>query len=247
MVVAPYGTRIGIRVNTHVLLEGVHRCLLPGWQLQQEPEVDFLWSLFQDEERSEVFYGDEKIGYNNPLTEFARNLHLYVGDTAQQRTFVHAGVVSFAGKALLLPGSSHAGKSTLTKALLDRGANYFSDDLAVIDEDGRVHAYPKPMSLRKKGGGTDEIAALQLGWRPHLEPLPVGLVARLRYGSEAAPWQTMTPAEATFALIENCLSARREPARDLRCLARACTGVKAVQGTRGEAGQAAAELLRLLA
>src|SRR5277367_3536052 len=41
---------------------------------------------------------------------------------------VHAGAVLWRGRALLLPGGTHAGKSSLVTELLRRGATYYSDE-----------------------------------------------------------------------------------------------------------------------
>ena len=63
--------------------------------------------------------------------------------------FVHAGVVAVDGRALLLPGGSFTGKTTLVAALLRAGAQYGSDEYAVLDEAGLVlPAYPRPLSIR---------------------------------------------------------------------------------------------------
>ena len=60
---------------------------------------------------------------------------------------VHAGAVLWGERALLLPGVTHAGKSSLVAELLRRGATYFSDEYALIDSEGRVHPYPRPLLL----------------------------------------------------------------------------------------------------
>jgi hypothetical protein len=61
---------------------------------------------------------------------------------------VHAGAVVLGERALLMPGATHAGKSSLVAELLRRGATYFSDEYALIDSEGRVHPYPRPLLLR---------------------------------------------------------------------------------------------------
>lgn len=57
---------------------------------------------------------------------------------APARFFVHAGVVAWKGRALILPGLSQAGKSTLVLALLQAGAAFLSDELLVFDPARRV-------------------------------------------------------------------------------------------------------------
>ena len=53
----------------------------------------------------------------------------------------HAGVVGWRGRAIVIPGRSHAGKSTLVAELVRRGAVYYCDEFAVLHETGRVHPY----------------------------------------------------------------------------------------------------------
>ena len=64
---------------------------------------------------------------------------------------VHAGAVLFGNRAVLLPGKSFAGKSSLVAELLRRGATCLSDEYALIDGAGIVHAYPRPLLLRNGG------------------------------------------------------------------------------------------------
>ena len=61
---------------------------------------------------------------------------------------VHAAAVSVAGRGLVLPGRTRAGKTTLLMALLECGAELLSDDLAFLDARGRVHPHPRPALVR---------------------------------------------------------------------------------------------------
>src|SRR5207247_125098 len=63
----------------------------------------------------------------------------------------HAGAVAHRGRIALLPGQSFAGKTTLTAALVELGALYYSDEFAVLDADGLVHPYAKDLSIRDHG------------------------------------------------------------------------------------------------
>ncbi len=65
---------------------------------------------------------------------------------------VHAGVIAWNGRVALLPGASQAGKTTLVTELLKRGTVYYSDEYALLDTEGRVHAYPRALMLRESGG-----------------------------------------------------------------------------------------------
>src|SRR5215467_11147446 len=67
---------------------------------------------------------------------------------SQQMLFVHAGVVGWRGLAIVIPGRSHTGKSTLVAELVLRGAVYYSDEFAVLDDTGKVHPYRRTLVLR---------------------------------------------------------------------------------------------------
>ena len=54
-----------------------------------------------------------------------------------QRVFIHAGVVGWSVHAIVMPGRTFTGESTLVEALVRRGAEYFSDEYAVLDRKGR--------------------------------------------------------------------------------------------------------------
>jgi len=66
-----------------------------------------------------------------------------------QYLIIHAAVVERSGHALLLPAPPGSGKSTLCAALVARGWRLLSDELTVIDLDGRrVVPVPRPISLK---------------------------------------------------------------------------------------------------
>ncbi|HVX07929.1 hypothetical protein, partial [Humibacter sp.] len=58
-------------------------------------------------------------------------------------------------------------------------------------------------------------------------------------------WQTapLTAAALTMALIDNCVSVRRDPARALTALGALAERATGIEGTRGEAAEAAGHLL----
>ena len=63
--------------------------------------------------------------------------------------YVHAGVVSLGGEAMILPGLSRAGKSTLVLAMLQQGASFLSDELLVFDPlDKTLLPFPRALKIR---------------------------------------------------------------------------------------------------
>lgn len=64
--------------------------------------------------------------------------------------FIHAAVLEFAGRIVLLVGESGSGKSTLAWALLHHGFRYVSDELAPFDPAQKVvHSYPHALCLKR--------------------------------------------------------------------------------------------------
>lgn len=63
------------------------------------------------------------------------------------RFAVHAGVVQIGERVVAFPAESGAGKTTLTAACLLSGFGYLSDEALILDDDGTVVPYPKPLAL----------------------------------------------------------------------------------------------------
>ena len=167
-------------------------------------------------------------------------LALFVAAHAPQRIFIHAGVVEWKGRALLMPGRTMSGKSTLVAALLARGATYYSDEYAVLDELGRVHAYPRRLSLRRPAGLPRRIRARRTG----RAALPVGWVLGLRFDpTQTLRMTSLTAGRTALLLLNNAVAARISPARVLATLAQVTRSATGWEGLRGDAKRAAAEVL----
>ena len=70
---------------------------------------------------------------------------------AYQYLIVHAAVIERGGCAVLMPAPPGSGKSTLCAALVNRGWRLLSDELALIDTDGRmVVPLARPISLKNE-------------------------------------------------------------------------------------------------
>ena len=258
MIYAPYGTRLGIRTNDRDVLEHIEReLLLPTWEARRSgsPIVDHLYSLRVGPRARRrgvrnyhlLYTSTFRLARTHDLAElletFDQYIHIDVASSARRRTFVHAGVVGWKGRAIVIPGRTRAGKSTLVKALVDRGATFYSDEYAVIDGRGRVHDYPRDLSLRRRAG-KQRIPAQQLREGRPAPPLPIGAVVLTRFerGSNFAP-STVPRGRAALDLFAHCLSARREPQRDLKAFSRSVSGAVTLQGVRGEAPAAARTIL----
>ncbi len=169
---------------------------------------------------------------------------LFFARHAEGLAFFHAGAVSAGSRAILLPGRSLSGKSTLVAALLAAGARYLSDELAIVDASGRVHAWARPLSLRQPGGGVARLGPAAFGARAADGPVPVAAIAFLRHQSAGVlHLEAVSRGTAALGLLDNALAARSRPEASLRA-ARAATARAALfRGTRGEADEAAEALL----
>jgi hypothetical protein len=172
-------------------------------------------------------------------------LRMYIALNAPEHVFVHAGVVGVGGRAIVLPGRSFAGKTTLVAALVKAGTEYWSDEYAVLDADGLVHPYPKPLSVRiNDTRQTDEQPVESLGGRAGDRPLPVGVIAFTSYrpGATWAP-RARTAGEGAIKLLEHSITARSRPEQVLAAVRRAATDAVVLEGDRGDAEEAASMLL----
>jgi hypothetical protein len=191
----------------------------------------------------ELVVGQVTLLKTNHLTEVLEALEsdvqLQIADMCEQGLFVHAGVVGWRGRAILIPGLSGSGKTTLVAALVKAGATYYSDEYAVLDQDGRVHPYARRLSIRV---AHDKIRLRcrpdELGGAQGVDPLPVGLIAvtQYRFGANWRP-RLLSPGRAVLALIDNTVSIRRRPQSALATLR--CTVSKAIalESARGEADE----------
>jgi len=163
-------------------------------------------------------------------------LHPLFAEHAREALFVHAGVFEIDGSLVLVPGRSHTGKSTLVAAALRRGATYYSDEFAVIDPDGLVHPYPRPLSLRRPGHASRSVSAAELGGGTATTPAPAAVVLSTRYCASAS-WapELVIGARAALPVIDNTLRARTAPGPTTRAAARLARTAITWVGERGEA------------
>lgn len=116
---------------------------------------------------------------HSPLL-FETGLNWVVATRGLSHLILHAGVIARDGRAVIIPGLSGQGKSTLAAGLSRRGWRYLSDEFALVDlENQTVHPYPRPASLKNESidviagmGAESEISAT-------LEGTPKGRIAYL--------------------------------------------------------------------
>jgi hypothetical protein len=120
----------------------------------------------------------------------------------------------------------------------------------VLDEQGRVHPFAKPLSIRGPGGcdvHARSRSAEDLGGRAGRRPLPVGLVALVEHrpGARWAP-RALSRGEAVIEMLAHTVPARLRPEASLQALEGAVSAATVLKGERGEASDLAPVLLRSL-
>jgi hypothetical protein len=255
-----YGRRVGVRTNVPAVLENVCELLPPGWEACASPLVDHLFSLRVGGVATEprrrnyhLLYGGftrhaRSLNLSEVLDALESYMHVYLAEYAANRIFVHAGVVGWHGQAILLPGASGAGKSTIVAALLRAGATYLSDEYAVLDHRGYVHPFARPLSMRSPDGKSSRrCSAAEFGSCVAKEALPVGMVVITQYLPEAR-WRPrpLTGGQAILALMQDTLSAQLDPEGAFRVLEKTVNRARIFKGPRGVAEETAVQLLSTL-
>ena len=191
-----------------------------------------------------------------------------VASLPPDRVPIHAGAIVTNVGAVLLPGASGAGKTSLVAALARAGHAYATDETAIIDvETGRLRPYPR--ALRFKPGGLqhafpDLAADPGLGVDPtrtaHVLPEELGpsiavmetgshrvrLVVFPRRGRGGARAEQLTPGTALAELTRHCFDFRSHGDRWLPVLAQVLRGAEALRLEFAEVADAVAAVNELL-
>ena len=147
-----YGVKIGIRAARKSYLNAVYAELSKifpnGIETVSESEIEYQFTIRAQPDKTLAFYQDEE-----KLFEHARRELFYesveskicvtIAEFAVGKVFLHAGVVGWKGRAIVIPATSFSGKTTLVAELVKRGAQYYSDEYAVLDAEGKVEPFPE--------------------------------------------------------------------------------------------------------
>lgn len=189
----------------------------------------------------------ESAEWRTVLDQFAQGLMVHVANYAPDRVFMHAGVVGWQGNALVFPGTSFAGKTTLVAELVRAGAIYYSDEYAVLDEEGRVHPYPRDLQMRKTGRTEQTAVAVgQIGGIAGTGPLLASQVIFTKY-AENGGWnpEPVSKGMAVLEMLQHTIPVQRTPARVMATLAKMMDSATAIRSERGEASEVTRVLLNM--
>jgi len=185
---------------------------------------------------------------DDALDRFGESLMVHVANFAPDRVFVHAGVVGWRGRAIVLPGPSFAGKTTLTAELVRCGATYYSDEYAVVDESGLVHPYARELQMREPGRPEQRgVPVSSLNGVAGFEPLAVRQIFFAEY-QPAGAWSPLavSPGMAVLEMLRHTIPVQRTPARVMATLTRMVADAQAFRSARGDARRTAEEILAAL-
>jgi hypothetical protein len=159
---------------------------------------------------------------------------------------VHAGAVLLGDRALLFPGASHSGKSSLVAELLRQGAICYSDEYALIDSEGLVHAYPRPLLLRNGGREQTAVLPIELNARVASSPAKVGWILSLQYEAEGS-WniQEVSQGQGLLSLLQNTPHVLADSPHIVGSFRRAAAGARCFEGQRGDWSDAVSRIMQL--
>ena len=248
-----YGVGVSVGASERDAFERVLALLPAGVQECEPDKVQGRFILVSSGENAWHFAGPGVrsgifVDIAIPLGMLDTALRNFVVEHAKDKVFVHAGAVAHRGRAILIPGGSFSGKSTLVAALVRAGADYYSDEHAVLDEHGLVHPYARPLSIRADDPEVpSRQSAESLGGRSGADPIPVGVIAATVVPSGRALQPGASLARPGGARC--CSSTPRMPrsgAGDaLTAVRQAASNALVVEGPRGDADAAAQVLLEL--
>ncbi len=237
-----FGVRVALEADSTWLLNRMLTLAPPGWQPATAEAGTPRFAMSAGDGLDYTLRRDGVVLTSAELEValgvFDAQLRSYIALYAPTRIFVHAGVVAIDGRAVVVPGRSFSGKTTLIAALVRAGAVYYSDEYAVLDEDGLVHPYPKPLSLRLEEGSRlqTEHTVDALGGVSGDGPAPVRLIVATQYrrGAEWSP-DELSGGDAALELMANTIPAQERPQQALACIRRAVQGATVLRSERGDA------------
>ncbi len=183
----------------------------------------------------------EKVSLEEVFMTLESQIRLTIAEFSEKFVFLHAGVVGWQGKAIVIPGKSFSGKTTLVAELVKRNCEYLSDEYAVIDEKGLVHPFPKKLSIR---GIIDDYRQVdfdveQLGGKAAQAPMSIGFLLLTTYQKhiKKPKIKRHSVGEGVMASIANSISVRHNPRFVFKIISEIANRAIVLEAERGEGGE----------
>lgn len=251
------GVRVGIRVNDPAIIPRLRERMPAGGKLNTGSECDVIFSIIRGssstntrtKQFSLVYHNHSAVGrsldFEEVLERFDSFLLIAIGFLSDEEVFLHAGVVAWRDRAIVIPGRTHFGKSTLVAALVKAGAEYVSDETALLRTDGLIGTMPKTLTLREPGSDKNVKVDLEkLGGTARNTNVVPELIVITRY-QEGLTWQPKLAGqgETVLGLLDNAIAATRIPQKVAAACEDLARRVPAFKGPRGDADETAAAVL----
>lgn len=255
-----YGVRVRFESNVpkilELLFETSSKALIGNLKvLDGSGPVEHSFAVIGDESGNIAFFRDGELVTTSdlndlPLELFTRLLRLKISEFSEGSVFLHAGVVGWKGKAIVIPGDSGKGKTTLVIELVKNGAEYYSDEYAVLDENGLVHPFTRDLSVRQEGtvwSEKDGIPVENFGGERGTIPLPVGLLILTDFQPESE-WtpEFISVGSGILEAIRHTIPLRINPEFSLNVLKNALSRAIIVKSPRADAAETAKKILSLI-
>ena len=254
-----FDVNMSISTEEEVLLEEIaqslHKVFPNGFEEIDGRHIEHQFSIELKADDKLDLYRNDKLVLNRStrdgfLDDLGRKLRVTIAEFAVSKVFLHAGVISWKGRAIVIPGKSFAGKTSLVAELIKRGALYYSDEFAILDADGKVEPYPKMLSLR---GIIDDYQQVDypvesLGGTAGSAIIPIGMVLITEYRADETSLKKrepkiLSPGEGIMEILPHTVPLRNKPEFALRVLNKVASRAIIVKILRGEAKEFAAWLL----
>ncbi|MBV9240372.1 MAG: hypothetical protein JO314_00040 [Acidobacteria bacterium] len=252
-----YGARLQIRSNDPEILRDADQCAQQALIGHLKPITSGPFDIVIDLIRDGSLYRMERNGEymsSGPVEERSMKfldgiIRISVGEYAKDLVILHAGAVAWQGKGLIFPADSFRGKSSLVSELVRAGAEYYSDDFAIIDRKGGLHPFPRPISMRTRDGRHDpyEVNPQDLRATVGRRAVPVRMVFFTEYRRHARWLPTvLSSGEGILKAITYTLPLRRDPDLCLKVLNTVAARAIMAKSHRGDARRTARFLLDFL-
>lgn len=217
----------------------------------ETPDLEFKFAVNEDNN----FFCYENGKLRSEPTSYTGHLHFYdsylrikIAEYARDVVFVHAGVAAWKDKAIVIPGSSYSGKTTLVAELVKCGAEYFSDEYAIFDSEGFVHPFPRDLQIRREGEHEQtKVPVAEFGGTAAERKLPPGLIVITKFDPDAAREpEVLSPGEAVVEMVPHTIPIKRDPAFSLKVLKCAAERAIILRGERSHASEFAKTLINFL-
>lgn len=251
-----FGVKVRIATNNAETVELIIETLQAGlggrFKIIDKTETEFyFWFGLDQNGKGAVFQNGERvvefISPEDALSIFESRVRLTIAEYAAGKVFIHAGAVGWKDFALILPSHSYGGKTSLVAELVRRGAAYYSDEYAVIDDKGYLHPFPKTLSVR---GIIDDSRQFEMpvesfGGAAGTKKIPVGMILLTKY-KENSRWRPkiLTAGQGIIEILPHTVPIRYNPEFSLKVLNAAANRAIIAKSFRGDVKKFADTILR---